>query len=428
VIPSGANAEPTESSHLPPWVPVVVLGLLVMICWRVPFHFFWADEWGFLLAFMEFDSVGWNAPHSGHVVPLFKALYAGLLSVWGDNAQGLHLASLMVWWGIGVTCFRIARKVLQDDGFALLLAAVITTHPINSTAILWSFELCISVQLFLQLLALEGVVRNPKSPNLLVLGSLLICQNFFFANGALFPIVCLAVPGAWRRDRAVLCGALSALFVGLQLGVGGSRISLSVPDLVANWLAYMLTTIGRLCLFYERVFGVWVAAPTIFVILGIFLAWRKTRNWRDLLFLGVWVVAASAAVVAGRGADAASGSRLYYTTLAAVPVMLTMFWALSHLMSGSHARWITRPAFLLVVVGLLMTISQRAVRTFSSRSVLNATSIQLSIAEGVQWIPFDDPVIDSRIGMHVDQEDAKRALTYWRERGLLNRFRHLLGR
>ena len=417
------TAECAETSELPPRAPLITLGLLVLLCWRIPKHFFWADEWGFLVAFSDFGSVSWNAPHSGHVFPLFKALYACILSLWGAEAYAFHAASLLVWWGIGVASFRIARKVLNQDRLALLLAAVVVTHPVNSTAILWSFELCISVQLLLQLLALESVLRGPQNPNLLALGSLLLCQNFFFANGAFFPLVCLAVPGAWRRDRAILCGALSALFVSLQLAVSGGRISSSVPELAVNWLAYTVTTIGRLSFMYERIFGSWVVVPALVVFGVVLLAARNTRGWRTLLFLVVWFIAASAAVVAGRGADAASGSRLYYTTLTFLPVMLTMVWAFSNVASVSAIRSITRPAVLLVIVGLFMTISQRAVSVFSSRSVMNATAMQSAIAAGVRWVPFDDPVIDSRAGMHVDADDAKRALMYWTEHGLLARFR-----
>ena len=118
-----------------------------------------------------------------------------------------------------------------------------------------------------------------------------------------------------------------------------------------------------------------MAVPAFVVLVGVLLAARKTREWRSILFLGVWFVAASAAVVAGRGADAASGSRLYYTTLAAFPVMLTIFWAISRLASASAARRLTAPVILLVIVGLFVTISQRAVSTFSTRSILNATAM-----------------------------------------------------
>lgn len=394
----------------------VVLGALVVACWRLPFHFFWADEWGFIADFARDAPVDWWAPHSGHVFPLFRVFYLAMLSLFGPTPLAFHLAALLVWWGVCLLAFDAFRRLGTHGEVALLMGAIFAVHPVNSTVVLWSFEMCVTLQLLFQLLALNLVLRQPDRSNLLLLGALLLVQNLFFANGALFPIVCLAVPGAWRRDRAALCVVLVLGFLGLQFSLGQSHVELDLLALGRSGISYAAVTVGRLCLFYERVFGAAVALPAVVALVGFLVAARRAMRSGMPLFLGVWFVASSAALVGGRGAAAAEGGRLYYTTLAALPVLLALFWTVEQVLGARVRATMLSPVIRLALTCVLVLISQRATMVFTERNVLNSVTFHRAAIDGRPWKPFDDPVIDSSDGMRVEGDAALSGYRYWATR------------
>jgi len=305
----------------------------------------WLGRW-------DLPALGWalSTTHLGHFQPLAWLSLSLDKTLWGLNAGGFHLTSLVLHAASAVLLFVLLRAVLgggaDADAPAAAAAALFAWHPLRVESVAWATERRDGLMLFFLLLSallyVRAVARDARRPNLGPAAAA-------FAASALSKVFAVVFPGLLLLlDVAVLSRPVPARRLAseksafwlvaafcLALGVRAQSLSGTAPSLSASgWsdrLATAAWTPGWAAskTFFPAdmtpfVYVDWrhepgrfwpVAALTALLLAGLAAAaWRRRRGW---LCLGAaWFLALSPALGLFRSGPQSAADR--FTVLPAL--------------------------------------------------------------------------------------------------------------
>jgi hypothetical protein len=141
--------------------------------------------------------------------PLYNVVFLVLAKLGGGSSAPFHVASLALHLGSGVLVYRLARRLFEANGPALVAFAVFVLSPLQAEAVLWASGLQDALWTFFLLAALTCYTAAPRltfraaSSTTALVALALLCKE---------PAVCFLIllPAAdgflfrWRRGPALL--------------------------------------------------------------------------------------------------------------------------------------------------------------------------------------------------------------------------------
>ncbi|MFI5219119.1 MAG: hypothetical protein ACHQNT_06485 [Bacteroidia bacterium] len=204
-------------------VPLLIITIFCFLFWKGNNYFFYNDEWIYLYRLQDFDIRYVFTPHGSHFIPLSKLFFFLQMRLFGLHFNWYHYLTLVEW---SVACFLFYRFISGEIfslPVSLLLSIFIAVHPSVFTNVLLNFESFGNVQILFLLATLLSLSKYFKSKNILFLFLsmvFLIIQNYVWANGVFYPLVCILMvyfylPNADTNKKIVLTlfGLLMFIFI-----------------------------------------------------------------------------------------------------------------------------------------------------------------------------------------------------------------------
>lgn len=157
----------------------------------------------------------------GHYHPLTWLSLALDRALYGPEAWGVHLTSLLLHAGAAVFFFKIARRLLGGDAPAAVAALLFAAHPLRAESVAWAIERRDVLSGFLYLWTLELWLSNRARAALAAFAASLLAKGM----GVTLPLALLLVDGpglgkkidaAWLKKAAPFA-ALALVFGALGL-------------------------------------------------------------------------------------------------------------------------------------------------------------------------------------------------------------------
>lgn len=384
---------------------VILFVLAAFLIWVPEFAFFWRDEWEFLQGFRTKDPSFFFQDHYGHIKPVFKFFYFLELMGFGTNVILYSYTNILLFGICNYVVFRLVRSVSTERS-AWVVAAITTLHPLMFNHLGWTFQVCITLHLLFQALAVLYFVRWAfgTDRSMLPVFAFTVLQHYSFGNGMFLPV--LFAIGAFifkkGRDRNVMAIGMTAawlVFVAIQLIFGGDRqegamTPGAVPAMVRGGLYFIGAITSSTFFLREWVLGPmtpWIAGA-IFLTAVVLALTNGHRDRRMGLFLVLWfgITMCSIPIVMQ---DSLMDRKLphYYFALSMVPMVLIFEHALGGRWAPNRGmRRVSALGAAAAFVGIFL-IDQHLKTLFSYRSMRNMQFMHKNIAEGTPYRGFDEP-------------------------------------
>lgn len=319
------------------WLPVLsVLVLLIPLAFaRDAFTplFYFQDEWELLDRWSRDGFATWVlAPFGESPMPVFKFLWAGLVTIGGGN---YHVLLAGLWFVHALNTFLIARLVLNSGGGVFAAGVAIVMCGFSGTTwetLQWSIQLSavLAITGLLAALSSRSLSANGKNAGaILVAFTASVLAGLCFARGvAVGPAIAAAVLFSSRplRERAAtaIAAIIPSLVIGAwiatqSLGKSGAEISLALEP--AAKFALMAFAQNPACALAgggmpSMAGATLLALAKIALFAWAYLAVRRARPWIAALFLFEILNAVMLGI--GRhhtGIETAGSSRYQYASL-----------------------------------------------------------------------------------------------------------------
>ena len=408
---------------------VLFFVLAAFLIWVPEYAFFWRDEWEFLQGFRTKDPSFFLQDHYGHIKPVFKVFYFLELMGFGTNVILFSYTNLVLFGICNYVVFRLVRSVSTERS-AWIVATITTIHPLMFNHLGWTFQVCITLHLLFQALAVLYFVRWALNTDrsLVPVFVFTVLQHYSFGNGLFLPVLFAAGAFIFKRGRERYGMALGMIlawfvFISIQLLFGGDRqegalAPDAIPAMIRGGLYFIGAITSSTYFLREGVLGSitpWLASG-IFLVAVVLAFTNKQRDRRLALFLTLWFVITMCSIPIVMQ-DGLVNKKLphYYFALSMVPMALIFEHALGNRWSlGPKLRSALAASALIAFVGIFM-IDQHLKTLFSYRSMRNMQYMQKNIAEGTPYRGFDEPYFIVAVPR---MPEPSGLYMYWRSKDL----------
>jgi protein O-mannosyl-transferase len=343
-------------------------------------------------------SVGWAFTHSeaGNWIPLTTLSHILDCQIFGINAGGHHLTSLLLHTAAAILLFLVLRQMTGSLWRSALVAAVFAVHPLRVESVAWIAErkdVLSGVFFMLTIAAYVRYTRGPWSPGryglvvfLFALG--LMCKPMLVT----LPFVLLILdywplkrfepstrsfqPPTFSRlvlEKLPLLGLAAASCVATlfaQTGAMSSLDQISFPSRVGNALIACVTYLGQM--FWPSGLAVFYPFPTnggpawekalaavllLSITTGVFVL-RKTRPYLLAGWLWYLVMLVPVIGILQVGSQARADR---YTYLPQIGLYLMLTWAVADLCARCRQRrWVLGGCSVISLTALMLCARTQA--------------------------------------------------------------------
>ncbi len=351
--------------------------------------------------------------------PLFQAWLGLEYTLFGLRAWGWHLTSVLLHVAVTFLVYRLARRLLQDDGAALFAAAIFGLHPVHTEAVAWVSALpepLIAVFLIAAFLAyLNSRVATPNRRAWLGVSLLWFVLGLVTKETALvFPLLVLAFHlifdeesklSALRRGLVATLPylALTAVYIEVRVKVIGevAKTMTLVPwrIVLLTWPSLLWFDVGHLVWplglgeFYDRTYVLRPDASNFVlplagvVVVALALAWLAKQS-RQAAFACAWLLIPLLPLLDLAALPKGDFAHDRYLYLPSVGFSMLAALALRRFAVGRREAWGAPAGQWLVAAGLAVTLGFSTAyqsRIWKNDLALASYGVAIAAANPLAW-------------------------------------------